>query len=278
MLSADHRSFPFDWCITTRDFVLQTLGTLDASGFTPPLEQLEQYEMPLEKTQGVGKDGVWLWHDFPRNGHELHPDWRQKTNYLTKYPFLWERFLSTIRDPSRRKTFIISNSQDNLEEFAGSEHDFAGKFGLSANYLHTVHDLLENAGAENYEFVVLSRKMGDYLDIINKCELENLDPRFVGPLSLPFHSVVANSILQTGDQNSDFRNILGEYENGNHIVEAPFNSVLVTDKDGRTIGAAKHFHEGFIFSFDGGKDHVARAVEDEGTIHFSNKWKWKKTG
>lgn len=273
---ADQPSMPYDWCITTKTFVLQSLESMDGREFTPSIDELELYEMSVDKTQGLGKSGVWFWHDFSRNGHLLTENWKSEANYLAKYPILWQRFLTLLRDASQEKVFVISNSQSNLDQFATSDEDFSLKFGMNSEYLDELTKKLDAAGAINYKLIVLLRSLQDYIDIVSKSRLYNIDPRFVGSLSLPFHKIVAESLLQQPTVKSNLDCLVGHYDNGVQIIHAPFDSLIILDANKFACGVAKSFSDGYVFSFAGGINFISYAVEDGGYINFANKTKWRR--
>ena len=186
--TADHRGMPYDWLVTTKEFILETLTNLDGREFTPPTEELQIYEMVTEKTEGLRRNGIWFWHDFPRDGTRLAGNWRSETKVLEKYPKLWKRFLETIRDGSKRKVFVISNSQFNLNEFLMPGGNFADHYRIDTAYLELLNRKLEAAGAVNFELLVLTRTIGEFVDIAMNSSLHNLDARFVGLLGLPIHT------------------------------------------------------------------------------------------
>lgn len=80
---------PFDWPITTRDFILEELATGDGSGFRKDVSELELHLMPGEQIEGLHKDGVWFWHDFPRtsDGKSLRTDYREHNDLGGKYGY-----------------------------------------------------------------------------------------------------------------------------------------------------------------------------------------------
>lgn len=267
---------PYDWCITTKDFLLRSLAGGDGKEFTPPIDQLEVYEMTKDKTQGLGKDGVWLWHDFTRNGHSLTDSWASEVNYLSKYPVLWKRFLTLSRDPGKEKVFIVSNSQSNLDQFSSSDEDFFAKFGMNSEYLDALNEHLKAAGAKNYRLIVLLRGMGEYIDIISKSRLHNIDPRFVGALTLPFHQIVSEALLAPPASKSALERLVGKYDNGIHIIPAPFDSLVVLDSDGYACGVIKSVADRYVCSFTGGTDYVTYAIAEGESILFANKSSWRR--
>ena len=131
-------SMPYDWCIVTKKFVEKTLNSNNSKYFKPKIENLKLYEMPFEKTQGVREDGIWFWHDFRRLGNKIDSDWKNDKNYISKYDYLWGKFIKIIKNNDINKKFIISNAQPNLIEFSENKDDFKKKFSIDCNFLEGV--------------------------------------------------------------------------------------------------------------------------------------------
>jgi hypothetical protein len=279
-LSADHRGMPFDWSITTRQFVLESLQEGDGRGFTPAPDELKIYQMPNTGAEGLGSDrGIWFWHDFPRgNDLKLAANWRTASDFPQKYIALWERFLKCIRDPGQRKRFVVSNTQENLDQFWTSLHDFQFKFGLDFSYASKLFEVLVELGTKNFEIEFLIRNIDDYIDLVGRPEIKNFHPKFVGPLALPTHNIVANSLLYSVDIDaiSHVRELAGQYDNGAVIVPVAYNSAMIYDANKNCQGVAYDFPGGFIFCFMGGVSKVFRAVIDNNCIYFENKSRWRK--
>lgn len=275
-LSADHRAMPYDWLISTKAFILETLTSLDGREFTPSTGALQIHEAKSEGMQGAYGNGAWFWHDFPRNGNRLAENWRAETNHLAKYPKLWKRFLDLIRDGSRRKVFVLSNSQFNLPEFLRPPGDFSAHYGINAAYLELLNQKLEAAGAVNFEFLVLLRSLGEFIDIGQNCRLQNLDARFVGTLSLPIHIQVASSLLHPAKAGPDLDRLIGRYDNGVEIIRAPFDSLLVLAPGNVSWGVARRHFNGYLFSMVGPINSLHKAIEDDGSLYFSTKDRWRK--
>ena len=275
-VTADHRALPYDWCFTTKAFILKSLTDLDGAGFRPPIDTLALYEMPIEKNQGPGVDGVWFWHDFPREGNTLLPGWRNHHSFSEKYPFLWDRFLRLIRDPGAEKVFILSNSQYNLDQLASSYDDFSAKFGIDSSFLTELDQALLAAGACNYRFIILSRRIEDFFDIILNSRLSHIDPRLTGPLLLPYHPIIAHSLLDNGAPGGILDRLIATYDNGAQIISAPFNTLAIVNAQGQAWGAVRSFSDGMIISFADGLNQVFTAIEDGGDLYLSNKTRWRK--
>ena len=275
-ISADRRAMPYDWTITTKDFVLQTLTNLDGKEFSPNIDELLLYEMPIDKTQGLGKNGIWFWHDFHRDGKLIKPNWKTNTNFSEKYKFLWQRFLILIRDKTIKKCFVASNCQSNLIEFSTQSSNFKKYFGLDSNYISSLNEKLIFAGAKNFEIIVMNRDIEDFIDISNNCNLNNIRHNYFGSLSLPFHSVAANSLISTEDTRRPLEILIGKYDNEYELASNSFDTLVILDKNKNPIGMAKNYFDGYLFSFIGGNDVIFTAIAENNVIYFSNGTSWSK--
>lgn len=276
-LNPKQPTMPYDWSITTKEFVLQSLASMDGREFLPDIRELEFYEMPKEGTQGLGRSGIWFWHDFPRKGHKLDPNWSLEKNYLTKYPILWARFLHEIRNSEVPKIFIISNSQSNLDQFSNSSLDFSEKFGIDSRYLIELTNHLNNAGAKNYELMVLLRGIEEFMELTSAPKPNvKITAIFVGSLSLPFHIKIADSLFKNIHTDSQIASLIGLYDNGAEIVEFDQDLAIVLNSTKTPWAIARLTAKGYIFSFSGSIDNTFTAAIKGDLLLFSNKTKWKK--
>jgi hypothetical protein len=196
-LHADQKRQPFDFNITSRPALINALATDGASlehreGNTAP------YIMPGDRREGIGVDGMYFWHDYPLNEDKLslHPDWRHKMAEINvKYAYLWQRFSALIRSETP-KTFVLSNSQRNLVEFAANEADFQRKFGLGRQAFEEITAALDAYGARNYALKFLSRLEEETQETAD-LQGERLDHRYVGPLRLRVDGTLAAGLLSS---------------------------------------------------------------------------------
>jgi hypothetical protein len=194
-LHADQKRLPFDFNITSRAALINALATDGAS-----LEHSETntalYTMPSDRREGIGVDGMYFWHDYPLNDDKLslHPDWRQKMAEINaKYTYLWQRFSALIRSDDR-KTFVLSNAQRNLVEFAADKADFDRKFGLGRQAFEEIAMALHAYGARNYTLRFLSRSEEEPQETAD-LQGERLVHRHVGPLRLRVERALAADLL-----------------------------------------------------------------------------------
>ena len=171
-LNLNTLSMPYDWCIVTKNFIKKSLNSNNLNHFTPDKKLLKLYEMPFEKTQGVFKDGIWFWHDFKRLGNKINPNWKNDTNYISKYDYLFKKFLKVTKNNEINKKFIISNAQPNLNEFTKSEKDFKKKFSINKDFLESVIESLKEKNVKNFEILTISENKKEYNELIkNKIKL-----------------------------------------------------------------------------------------------------------
>lgn len=105
-----------------------------------------------------------------------------------------------------------------------------------------------------------------------------MDARFVGTLSLPIHIQVANSLLHPAEAGPDLDRLIGHYDNGVQIIRAPFDSLLVLAPGNVSWGVARRHFNGYLFSMVGPINSLHKAIEDDGSLYFSTKDRWRKIG
>jgi hypothetical protein len=199
-LHADQKRQPFDFNITSRPALINALATDGASlehkeGNTAP------YVMPVERRQGVGVDGMYFWHDYPIQPDKLslHADWRRKMAEVNaKYAYLWRRFSDLVRS-NARKTFVLSNTQRNLVEFAADEADFDRKFGLGRQAFEEITAALDAYGARNHSLKFLSRSAKETEETAD-LQGEKLDHIHLGPLRLRVDAGFAAGLLSASER------------------------------------------------------------------------------
>ena len=269
-------SMPYDWNVVTKEFVLRSLKNDDGKAFQPSVNELSLLKKSISQKDAVCINGIWLFHDFEKSGEGLLIDQSTYQNFKDKYAYLWKRFLDFIRDDFIQKTFVISNSQENLVKFAPSKEDFSKRFGISTSYINNLKECLDNLGATNYRFVLLLRDVEEYMEIVNSSKLENVTPYFVGTLSLKNHGTIAQLFFNRESEKNNIEQIAGKYKNGYEIKKCPFDSALVYDSNEKVKAVAKSFSNGIVFSFVDGIDTTCQAEFLHNQINFSNKMEWKK--
>ena len=129
-LILDHTSNPFDYTISTKNFILRYLKSIrkddsDQNFFEDysSSRNWSLHTMPKEGTDGVllgnKKNGIYMWHSFKREGPLTVENWRDATpEAISKYNFLFSRFAKRLKSNNgSKKVFLISNVQHNLEDF-----------------------------------------------------------------------------------------------------------------------------------------------------------------
>jgi hypothetical protein len=281
--SAEHRTMPFDWCITTRQFVLEALKEGRGSSFMPNLNELKLYTTPIQQEQGLCSDkGIWFWHEFPRKPgfKQLADNPLEGSQLHAKFWALWDRFLTCIRDPHTVKRFVISNTQDNLELFTpmgSGDQNFFSHYGLDYDFLMRLDDALRTLGARNFTIHFMIRNIQNYLDFVLNPVVEHFTPMFVGTLSLPYHKMVSKLLGQSCERRvATGAELFGKYSNGIELVPGPYGDVLACDANGKVYGTAREVPGGYVFNFTGARDRVASAVVENDSLYFSDKGRWTK--
>ena len=274
--NANDVSMPYDWNVVTKEFVIRSLKDENGKAFQPSLNELRRLKTSILQKKAVCINGIWLFHDFEEKGEELLIDLSAYQNFKDKYSYLWKNFINFVRDDFLQKTFLISNSQENLMKFASSKEDFSEKFGINTSYINHLKECLDNLGATNYRFVLLLGDIEEYIEIINSSKLENVTPYFVGTLSLKNHGAIAELFFNRESEKNIIEQILGKYENGYEIKKYPYDSALVYDSNKKVKAVAKSFSNGIVFSFVNGIDTTCHANFLHNQINFSNKMEWNK--
>jgi hypothetical protein len=235
--------------------------------------------MPGEQIEGLGKDGVWFWHDFPRTPNEksLHPDYRNHNDLSGKYRYLWSRFLAAITDNSEPKRFIVSNSQANLVEYASSPEDFQTKFRIDSEYVHALHAGLNSLGVRDYTVTYLVRSMEEYLELSSDPANFECDIRFVGPLSLPLKPIAASAMVAAETNNGSIASLLGNYDNGLKLVQSSSSSAILLNEQNEPLAVARGSRDCLTFCFSGGIDSIVVALKEGDNIYFPSGVSWRKT-
>ena len=104
MVSPEPRSMPYDWNITTKEFVLRTLTNQDGKEFTPAVEELTVYQMP-DTTQGPHKDGIFFGMIFQGMAHHLFRIGEMKSITLKSTPFFGIDLFESSETPRSKKFF-----------------------------------------------------------------------------------------------------------------------------------------------------------------------------
>ena len=268
---ANPTTYPFDWLIITKQFLLNAL-LHDGANLWTALDQPDMHQMPVEKTQGIAGDGVYYWHDFPRDGEVLlSANWRDNIKKVKrKYRHLWKKFSIALRNPHIEKNLLIANTQHNLEQFAQSPEEFDIKFGIDEKFIKSLVAGLLQFNAVHFKVIVLARDIGavSVLDDL-------VDIQFAGVLSLPTNDLIATSLslCHSGPQLDAIclNQITGKYNNGAEIIRHAGKLVcIVYNSQGLPWAEVRPFPGGYIFAFHSLVDGVFTAIYEHGQIVFSN--------
>ena len=278
-VSNDSPSMPFDWNITTKEFILSELSKKDGSGFYRDVSELEMHRMPGELIEGLGKDGIFFWHDFPRTPDQkaLRADYHDYNDLGGKYRYLWARFLAAVTNEAEPKRFIVSNTQANLVEYASSPEDFDRKFRIDSTFTRELRDRLSLLGARNYDITYLVRTMEEYLELSSHRAHFESDVRFVGPLSLPVKDVALAAMLAGETSNTAIENLSGKYDNGMGIVQSSSSSAILYDTQKQALAVARAGRNSYTFCFRGGVDGIVFAVKEGESLRFPSGASWRRT-
>jgi len=272
-----HGSLPFDWNITTKEFLIGALRS-DGESFLSDQSELSIFKMAIEGTHGVRKRGVFFWHDFIHEGKIIEGGWRHKINNLNdKYAYLWRKLRESLRDECIEKQIIISNSQNNLSEFTKDDNEFKSEFGIDHEFASLLIEELRAYGARNFRVLFLMRDIGDVVKIrsVTKCGISS--HRFVGVMNLPTNRDIAYSFIGRGQSDVGVSALCGRYDNGSKIDRWGDNAAMVTRRSGEPWGEVTAFPGGYLAVFSGAADAVFRAMLLHGNeLHFSNNTVWKK--
>jgi hypothetical protein len=198
-ISPENKRMPFDFNITSRPALINAFET-DGQSLQHGEHSATVFVMRSGARHGVEVDGMYFWHDYPLQEDKilLHHEWRAKiTNVNEKYTMLWKRFSALVRS-DEPKTFVLSNSQRNLPDFAEDDIDFDSRFGLGKQAFLEITETLGAYGAQNYRLKFLSRSPGE-LEETAELEDDRLDHRFLGPSTLRIEPVKARRLLVESD-------------------------------------------------------------------------------
>lgn len=213
------RRMPFDFNITTRRALVNALQTDGASLRQCP-ERAKTFVTSAEGRHGIEIDGLYFWHDYPlaEDKLALRCDWRNDMARVNeKYAALWQRFAVLARSEDA-KTFFLSNTQHNLDQFSDDSADFEEKFGLGLAAFDEISSALDDFGARNYGLRFLSRSIRD---VEETAELNDsrLDHRFSGRLSLrPDPAILSRLFADT--HGICPAEVCGSYDGSGKLVKA----------------------------------------------------------
>lgn len=270
------RRMPFDFNITTRRALINALATDGASLRHCP-ERAATFVTETEGRHGVEIEGLYFWHDYPLADDKLalRCDWRNDMARVNeKYAALWQRFTALARS-DEAKTFFLSNTQHNLDQFATDRADFDEKFGLGLAAFNEISSALDAFGARNYRLRFLSRSIREVEETAGLSD-ERLDHRFSGKLSLRPDPAILSRLFADVD-GICLAGICGSYDASGKLVKAISEraAIIYRLENGAAVphGTLTAAGGELAAAFEG-RDQVFQARNGGRGLHFSNGVEW----
>ncbi|MDB5556814.1 MAG: hypothetical protein JWL86_6798 [Rhizobium sp.] len=270
------RRMPFDFNITTHRALINALATDGASLRHCP-ERAATFVTAAEGRHGVEIEGLYFWHDYPLGEDKLalRCNWRNDMARVNeKYTALWQRFAALARS-DEAKTFFLSNTQHNLDQFATDRADFDEKFGLGLAAYEKISSALDAFGAMNYRLRFLSRSIREVEETSQLKDIR-LDHKFSGKLSLrPDPAILARLFADVGGV--CLTGICGSYDASGKLVKAISEraAIIYRLENGTAIphGTLTVAGGELAAAFEG-RDQVFQARNGGRGLHFSNGVEW----
>ncbi len=280
LVSADHRRLPFDYNVTTKAALLAAfLNDGEIFGLRDE-DVLEVYRTPKEGREGIHTKGVYLWHDFAvTEDLDILPNWREGLPLIRqKYAAMWGRFRSLLRSPDEQFTFVISNTQINLGEYARDFQDFSDKFRITRDFILYLKEALTAFGVRDFEILVLNRNLRDSIELNHAFPGGWFRSVFAGKLTLPTNGKLAGSVFSVGAADrAALTSVDGVYEGGWRIVPLSDHNAAIT-KAGEPVGELRSMQDGYIAVFDDDAESIRTAIRaDDGELYWSDKTRWRRS-
>jgi hypothetical protein len=278
MAGESQKRMPFDFNITTRRALVNALQTDGASLRQCP-ERATTFVTSAEGRHGVEIGGLYFWHDYPlaEDKLALRCDWRNEMARVNeKYKALWQRFAALARSEDA-KTFFLTNTQHNLDQFADDRADFAEKFGLGRAAFEEIAAALDAFGARNYRLRFLSHSIRE---VEETAELNDgrLDHRFSGRLSLRPDPAILSQLFADMD-GICVTGICGSYDASGKLVKAISEraAIIYRLENGEPIphGTLTAAGGELAVAFEG-RDQVFQARSGRQGLYFSNGVEWSR--
>jgi len=276
MGGTSQRRMPFDFNITTRSALINALATDGASLRHCPQRASTFVTVP-EGRHGVEAGGLYFWHDYPlaEDKLALRCDWRNDIARVNeKYAALWQRFAAHARS-DEAKTFFLSNTQHNLDQFATEPADFDARFGLGLAAFEDISVALDTFGARNYRLLFLSRSIHEVEETAGLND-SRLDHRFSGKLSLRPDPAILSQLFANID-GIRLAEACGSYDGSGKLVKAISDraAIIYRLENGTAVPHGTLFAAGgeLAVAFEG-RDQVFHARNAGRGLHFSNGIEW----
>lgn len=274
ILSSDTRRNSFDFNISTKQGILDALRS-EGRSFEHALSEATMYRTP-SGAEGPTVNGIYFWHDFFKDESGAVIDgWEQHhPEVLQKYRYLWPRFMERIRSPEP-KTFVVSNTQSNLHDFADDPDDFQRKFTLDTAFFNDLVSTFGALGVRNFEVLYLLQSIEGCVKLRAATDDPRLSVRFGGHLSNPGPSRWAYSFLLNETSAFRIEDLIGQYDNGIEVRRCG-RDASVAYRDGQPIGELSTLPDGYLLMTPGIDDGIT-AYFESGTLAFSDETKWTQT-
>lgn len=293
----DHTSNPFDFVVSTKHFILSFLRSIQLdSNHNSFFEEYSNsfewilYKMPREGTDGVlvgtKREGIYLWHAFPRIGNLTVGEWVSMAGVARdKYNFLFNRFTRRlIADQHVEKTFVISNSQYSLQDF-GEFENWQLSFGIDRDFLDSINLELHRITRGNYRVIFMVRNFEEFLELssLSDCHYAAKNHVLFAGLTPVGFSDYAQQLLREmifpHIASVEIVDITGTYENGSRIVRIPsslhnYCHNVVYKNNGDPWAVITCTNTGCYAIFDG-KNRFSMVTEGD-DLYFSNKTRWRR--
>ena len=290
MVSGDFRSFPFDYLISTKPFILESFRS-DGRNFQHSVDDSQIFEIPNDRQQGVHSKGAYYWHDYKRDGLAVASGWEDHIETVNqKYAALWRRFSDVVRDESIHKKFVITNSQTNLRAYCSSFDDYTNKFTINSSYIIELYKTMVDFGAKNVFMTLMFRDLPSYAETYNgTTHLRGfLEYRYTGMMCPPGtredSTLLALSVLAAGLRGEEgmprIADIAGFYEGGFQILElSTGNGIVYLRQNGETRLCAEIsvYRDAFLFMFEAeAMPEPKTAALEDGRLRFSDNTIWRR--
>lgn len=282
-LFGDHRRNPFDFNVTTRSAVLEALAT-EGTNFRHDAGTASVCAIRQAGMRRIRSNGVFFWHDYPRDGLEMKPGWEAEIPRVNqKYAYLWPRFLNTLRDASMPKLLICANTQTNLIMFLDSDAEFQENFGLDLEFVTKLQETLTGVGARNYSLLLINRHILQAHRIARHAgQLPGVKSRFWGATPWPSDTMLAAATLisRLPPEEACDRLMRLEGEWGDHVIRRIGDDlayVYFRRPDGGLAprGEITALEDGYLLVMHRSKPMTA--ILDGQKLVFSNGSRWERS-
>lgn len=271
--------YPFDYVISTKSFVLKAIESGGAN-FLRTKKNLRVYQL-RNGVIGVGFSDVYFWHEYRTPEGVVPGDWENYINAVNdKFASLWIRFSHLSKDEKLKKTFVVSNVQNDLPLYTVSPEDYKEKFGIDEAYCRLLKEIIIASGTKNFSLLFIVRDIGEAAALRTLVQEDPtfFDVKFIGDVKygasghIPASALIPLSFDQMG---RDISEICGNYTNNAYIERSNWKSALIY-VDGVLQGEAHLQICGYVCFFSGGAP-PKKAEFLSGILRFDDKVTWFKS-